>query len=136
MAFAGISYIAVLVAAVASFAFGAAYYMTLARPWMRAAGLDEERVKRDRSPLPFAISFVGELLMAFMLAGVVGHLSTGVTLANALVSALFVWGGFVATTMTINHRYQMQPWSLTFIDGGHWLGVLLVQALVIGLMGV
>jgi len=32
MAFAGVNYLAILIAAVAGFAFGAAYYVTLSRP--------------------------------------------------------------------------------------------------------
>ena len=38
MVFGGINYIAVLVAAVAAFAFGAVYYMALSGPWMAALG--------------------------------------------------------------------------------------------------
>jgi hypothetical protein len=41
----------------------------------------------------------------------------------------------VITSMNINHRYQGNKWSLTVIDGGYLLGVLLVQAVVIGLFG-
>jgi hypothetical protein len=37
--------------------------------------------------------------------------------------------------MIINHRYQGQKWSLTIIDGGYLLGVLLLQGVVIGLFG-
>jgi hypothetical protein len=37
--------------------------------------------------------------------------------------------------MITNHRYQGSKWSLTVIDGGYFLGVLLVQAVVIGLFG-
>ncbi|MGE0232913.1 MAG: DUF1761 domain-containing protein [Flavobacteriaceae bacterium] len=138
MAFAGINYLAVFLAAVASFVFGAIWYMALSRQWQRAAGLEGRLPGRKgfAAALPFIISFVGELIMAHVLAGAVGHLSAGVTLTNALISALILWAGFVATTTTIAHRYQMAPWSLTFIDGGHWLGVMLVQGLVIGLFGV
>ena len=37
MAFSGVNYIAVLVAAAAGFAFGAVWYSALARRWMAAA---------------------------------------------------------------------------------------------------
>lgn len=46
-----------------------------------------------------------------------------------------MWVGFVITSMILNHRYQGAPWSLTLIDGGYLLGVLLVQGVVIGLFG-
>ena len=38
----------------------------------------------------------------------------------------------VMTTQIVNHRFQGLSWNLTLIDGGHWLGVLLVQGIVIG----
>ena len=38
MAFAGINHLAVLIAAVAGFAFGAVYYIGLSKQWLAAAG--------------------------------------------------------------------------------------------------
>ena len=43
MEFAGLNYIAVFVAAIASLAFGAVYYMTLAKPRMAAVGKTGEQ---------------------------------------------------------------------------------------------
>ena len=49
--------------------------------------------------------------------------------------ALFLWIGFVATILSVNHRFQLRPWRLTLIDGGYWLLVLCLQAMVIGFFG-
>ena len=141
MAFAGVNYIAVLLAAVASYVFGALWYTSLAKPWMAAAGLTEEQIRgakgKGPSAVPFIIAFVAQLVMAFVLAGVIGHLGPGnITLKNGLISALLVWGGFVITTLAVNHQFQMASPRLTLIDGSHWLGVLAIQGLVIGFMGV
>jgi hypothetical protein len=38
--------------------------------------------------------------------------------------------------MAVNHGFQGAKRALTVIDGIHWLAVLLVQGLVIGLFGV
>lgn len=133
MAFAGMSYLAVLVAAVAGFAFGALWYGLLGKPWMAAIGKTREQLG---SPMvPMVITFVCQLVMAWLLAGLIGHLGE-VRVSEALLTAVFVWAGFVLTTMLVNHRFQGAPWSLTMIDSGHWLGVLLVQGLVIGLFGI
>ena len=130
MAFSGINYFAVLGAAVAAFAFGAAFYGLLGKHWMAAAGLSEAKPKASN----FVISFVCELVMAYLLAGLIGHIGD-VTVRIALISAAFIWVGFVATTLIVNHRYGGAKWSLTLIDGAHWLGVLLIMGLVIGLVG-
>jgi Protein of unknown function (DUF1761) len=139
MIFAGVSYLAILVAAVASWIFGALWYMALAKPWMAAHGwaTKEEMLGPASKPsaVPFVLALLAELLMAWVLAGIIGH--TGkVTVGNGLISAFLAWIGFVITTMAVNHAYSQAKPALTMIEGGHWLGVLLVQGLVIGLFGV
>ncbi|MEZ5925457.1 MAG: DUF1761 domain-containing protein [Hyphomicrobiaceae bacterium] len=138
MAFAGINYLAILVAAVASYVFGAVWYMALSKVWINALGKTEAEFKaRKPSALPFIIAFIAQLVMAFVLAGTIGHLGVDqVTPQNGIISALFVWAGFVMTTLVTNHGFQDAKRSLTVVDGLHWLGVLLIQGLVIGLFGV
>ena len=75
--------------------------------------------------------------MAWVLAGLIGHLGAGqVTVRTGIISGVFCWLGFVVTTLAVNHAYQGARRALTLIDAGHWLGVLLIQGAVIGLMGV
>jgi len=135
MGFGGINYLAVLLAAVAAFIVGSVYYGALSKPWMKAARIRQEDAKM--TPMLLMTSFAAELVMAYLLAGVIGHLGDGqVTLANGVVSAFFLWLGFVATTLVVNHRYQNFGWDLTLIDGGHWLLALLAMGAVIGWFGV
>jgi hypothetical protein len=139
MAFAGINYLAVLVAAVAGFAFGAAYYMTLSKPWLAAIGKTKEEpaAQGKGSPMPFIVSIIALAIMAWTLAGIMGHLGAGqVTLKNGIISALFVWLGFVITTQSVNYAFGQRKPMLTVIDGIHWLGVLVIQGAIIGAMGV
>lgn len=132
MDFGGMNYLAIVVAAVVAFAFGALYYGLLGKPWMKAARISEAKP----SPALFVTSFVAELVMAWVLAGVIGHLGTGqVTLWNGVVSGAFIWLGFMATSMAVNHRYQGFGWDLTLIDAGHWLGVAVLMGGVIGWFG-
>ena len=136
MQFAGMNYLAILVAAIVAFVIGAIYYSALSRPWMKAAKIDASGPKPAMAGL-LVTSFVMELLLAFVTAGVIGHLGPGqVTLLNGVISGLFVWAGFILTTMTINHRYQGYGWDLTLIDGLHWLLVMIGIGATIGLFGV
>jgi len=136
MTFAGPNYLAILIAAIAAFAWGAAYYMTLAKQWLAAVGMTKEQLGEKRSPVPFIISFVALLVMAWVLAGTLGHLGPGqVTLKNGIVSALFLWLGFVVTTVFVNNAYPGRKYSLSVIDSIHWLGVLVIQGAIIGAMG-
>ena len=132
-----VNWIAVVVAAVASMALGAVWYMVLAKQWMAALGKTREQVMAGSggNVTPFVIAFVMQLVMAYSLALFVPRIMGATTVANGLIVGFHVWIGFVITSMIINHRYQGNKWSLTVIDGGYLLGVLLVQAVVIGLFG-
>jgi len=137
MTFAGISYLAVIVAAAAAFVFGAVWYGTLGKYWMAACGKTEaDRPKR--MPIgPLVTTFVGQLVMAWVLAGLIGHFgSAAVTVRDGVISGVFCWLGFVATTLAANYAFQGRPFALTLIDGGHWLGVLAIEGAVIGAIGV
>jgi hypothetical protein len=133
MSFAGVSYLAVLVAAVLAFAFGAAWYGILSKPWQKAAKIDAS----SGPPLaPLLItSFIAELIMAWVMAGVIGHIGA-VTLWGGIVTGFFLWLGFMATTTAINQRYEGYGWDLSIIDAGHWLGVAVIMGAVIGWWGV
>lgn len=136
MSFAGISYTAVLVAAIASYVFGAVWYMALSKQWIAALDKTEAEFKsRKPSAVPFIIAFVAQLVMAVVLAGIIGHLGPP-TPKTGLITAGLVYIGFVLTTLVTNHGFQGNKPSLTVIDGLHWLGVLLIQGVVIGLFGV
>ena len=135
MDFGGMNYVAILVAAIAAFAFGGVYYTVLSKLWIKAARLKPEEMKK--SAAPFITSFVAELIMAWILAGVIGHLGTSqVTFWNGVISGAFIWLGFIATTLAVTQRYQGFGWGLTFIDALHWLGVAVIMGAVIGGLGV
>lgn len=141
MTFAGVNYLAILIAAVAAWIAGAAWYMSLGKTWMAAQGMtaaEIEACKTERpSMLPFIYAFVAALVMAWVLAGLIGHLGAGqVTLRNGVISGAFCWLGFVITTMLVNNSFARRDARLLLIDGGHWLVVLLLIGAIIGAMGV
>ena len=139
MPFAGINYWAVVVAAIAAWLLGAAWYMTLAKPWMAAIGVTpaemEARRARPGAHLPFIYAFVAALVMAWTLAGLLGHLGQ-VTVKGGVLSGAFCWLGFVLTTMVTNYTFGDRNPMLLVIDSGYWLAVLVVMGAIIGAFGV
>lgn len=139
MDFSSINYLSIGIATVAAYVVGAIYYMALGKVWMKAAGLDPATMKMRYSP--FVISFVAEFVLALVLYFILdditfaGTFSEDFDLKASLAWALILWVGFVAMPLTVNHRYQGSSWSLTVIDGIHWLLVLLVMGAVIGWFG-
>ena len=47
MTFAGMNYLAILIAAVAGFGWGAGYYTTLSKQWLSAIGMSKEQRRRS-----------------------------------------------------------------------------------------
>jgi hypothetical protein len=142
MTFAGINHLAILLAAVVAWLGGAVYYTVLAKPWIAAQGKTVDQHKAELNAktgvarfTPFILAFVAELVIAWVLAGMVGHLGT-VTVRSAVIAGLFVWAGFAVTTMLVNNAFAGRRYALTLIDAGHWLLVVVLMGLVIGWMGV
>ena len=126
----GFNIVAVAVAAVAGFAFGAVFYTALGKHWMDAAGLVEADVKK-RSPAPFIISFVGLLIMGCVLSWHFSQQGGSVSAGYAIHSSLILWFGLIVTSTATNNAFQQAKPKLTVIDSLHWLGVLVIEGLVI-----
>jgi hypothetical protein len=139
MTFAGINYLAIVVAAVVAWLAGAAWYMTLGRVWTAALGMTPEKMEEARrrpgAHLPFIYAFVANLVMAWVLAGLLGHIGA-LTVRGGVISGAFCWLGFILTTLVVNYTFAMRGWRLIVIDTGHWLVVLLLMGAIIGGWGV
>jgi hypothetical protein len=139
--FAGINYLAVAIAAVVAFAASSAWYMSLSRSYAAALGKTVDQMAEERKKqgafLPYIYALIGNIIIGWVLAGLLGHFGTGqVTFRNGIVSAAFIWFGFILTTMIVNFSFSGRDRRLLVIDAGNWLIVLLVIGAVIGRMGV
>lgn len=127
--------IAVIAAAVATFAFGAGYYMALAKPWMAAAQIkvDENGRPENESPVPYIVSFVMILLVAgmmrhtFSLSGIEGA-------GKGLISGLGIGAFFISPWIFINTGYSDRPWRLALIDSGYATFGCAIMGLVLTLL--
>lgn len=122
-----------IVAAAASFAFGAVWYGALGDRWLAATGRTKEDIQADRSPLPFILAGITALLGAgalrwiFAAHGVDGALE-GLRLGLALGLAV------AAPWVVLSHAFSGRPRDLWWIDGGHAAIALGISGTVLGLM--
>ncbi|WP_414832478.1 DUF1761 domain-containing protein [Afifella sp. YEN Y35] len=80
--------------------------------------------------------FILILIMAYVLAGAIGHLGPGqTTTRNGVVSAVILWAGFVATTSGVNGVLAGQPARQTFMTIGRWFFVLVAEGFCLGVFG-
>jgi hypothetical protein len=141
MGFASVNFLSVLIAAVAAWIFGGVYYTALSKPWLTAQGKTLEQCQAEQAgkpgaakAVPFILAFVGELIMAWALYGILLHLNM-FTLRAGIISGLLCWFGFVLTTMTVNNAFCGRKPMLTVIDSGAWLGAFVIIGAVLGWMG-
>jgi len=134
-----INWVAVAVAWIAGWLVHGIWYTIFSRPWMKALGWTNADMQsadgRRRMPVgPMIASIVAELIMAVMLAGIIGHMGNP-TVTIGLVSGALVWLGFVVTTISVNYAFQRRSVVLIVIDTGAWLVVLLAQGAILGVFG-
>ncbi len=128
-------FIAVLVAALAGYGFGTVWYMSLAKPWMAASGVevgDDGRPKNSKDPIPYITAFI----MAVLVAGMMRHVfvMSGIdTVGKGLMTGLGL-GLFVAAPWIVNNvMFSNKPKILALIDGGYAAGGCTVIGLVLAL---
>lgn len=138
---ANVNYLSIVLAAVAAWLFGGAYYTALSKPWLAAQGKTMEQCQAEMAGkskleiyLPFVLAFVGALIMAWALYGVLVHLKN-FSLRAGTISGAIIWFGFVLTSMTVNNAFHGKRPMLTVIDSIHWLGGLLIIGAIVGWMG-
>ena len=136
-----VNYLSVLIAAVAAWLFGGVYYTALGKYWMAAQGKTMEQCQAEYAgkssaakAAPFIVVFVGELIMAWALYGILVHLNT-FSLRAGVISGALIWFGFVLTTITINNAFVGRKPMLTVIDSISWLGALLIIGAIVGWFG-
>ena len=126
-----VNLIAVLVAALSSFAVGGLWYSKalFGSAWRRAA-FDAREPGQGHPAKVFGLAFVFALVAAFAYAVIVpAPTSTG----QAAVQGLIVGAAIVATSFGINYQFANRSAKLWLIDGGYHAVQFLLYGLIIGL---
>jgi len=136
-----VNYLSVLIAAVAAWLFGGVYYTALGKYWMAAQGKTMEQCQAEQAAksgaakaAPFIVVFIGELIMAWAMYGVLFHMGM-FTLRAGAISGAALWLGFVLPTIAGNYVFSGKKPMLTVIDGIGWLGTMLVVGAIVGWFG-
>jgi hypothetical protein len=129
-------------AAVCAWLFGAMYYGSLGKQWVEAQGLTMEEFKAKQAEkvgklsaqAPFILGFVAQLIMAYVLYGIMKHVAhtSPLTVRNGLISGAFIWFGFILTSIAVNYSFSGRKPMLIVIDAGYWLGVMLILGAILG----
>ena len=129
------SYLAVIIAALAGFGLGAVYYNVLSKQWIAASGIKLDAQGKPAGgaggPKTFALGF----LCILVVAGMMRHMLVGAGIGapfSALVAGAGVGLFFISPWITLNVLYSDRPLRLALIDGGYAVMACAVMGLVLG----
>jgi hypothetical protein len=127
----GINYLAVLVATVAAFAVGWAWYGFLfQKQWMSLMGISADSMKS--MPLTptqaMILGFISTLVSVYVLAVFV---SAAPSLTGASILVFWLWLGFVATTQLGSFLWEGRSIKLFLINASQSLVALFVAAIIL-----
>ena len=129
----GISWLAVLVAAIVKFVIGGVWYMPLfGKQWRALQGIPENASQAGLGQALVA-GAIGDLIMAYILARFVLHYGAASSLGEGILVGFMAWLGFVATIMVGQVYYEKRSWQLVLINGGYQLIGLLVMGAILGI---
>ena len=129
-----INYLAVVVAAVVAFVLGGLWYspVLFAKPWVKAHGYTEERVKEMQASATkaYAVSFLCQVLIALALGVLNGYLHMERCVQGLKLGAL-VWAGFAFPLGLMANMFSDKKIAVFYIDTGYQLVYLLVMGSII-----
>ena len=113
-----VNWIAIIVAAAASFLLGGLWYSPLlfAKAWQREAGITDEQLKNANMAKIFGLAFLLCLLAAWMFATFLGPRPSLALGFGAGFSAGLFW---VAASFGINYLFERRSFKLFLINGGY-----------------
>ena len=137
-----VNFLAVFLAAAASMVVGFLYYMSpmVSKPWMKLMGYTAASMKADQKKMgmQYSLSFILTLLTAFVMAHVMVFamdFTKTPFFQTGLITAFWIWIGFVVPVQATDVMFGNKPWNLFFINTGYQLISLLAIGVMLGLMG-
>jgi surface polysaccharide O-acyltransferase-like enzyme len=126
------NYAAVFISAIAYWLLGAVWYGVLfSKPWMALENISIEQAKSMNPVLPYVITFVLNLLIAYALAQICIWRNANTIGRGASVGVL-LWIGFVGPITFTTYMYEMRPKELFAINEFFPLAGLVLMGAIIG----
>ena len=133
--FESVNWLAVGVAAIATFFLGGFWYTALSKPWQRLHGYTDEQVAAMKKLRPPAVFFGGMIVSYVVLAAVLGVLfaTFGISsLSAGLTVGLLLWLGIAAPIGITAWIASNKPFGAIGIDLAYQLTFLLMVGAILG----
>jgi hypothetical protein len=126
------NYIAVFVAATAYWLLGAVWFVVLfGKPWMALEHITPEQASGANPIAPYVISFLLNLVIAFVLAQICAWRNAN-TAARGAALGILIWIGFLGPVTYTTYMYEMRPRQLFAINEFYVLVGLALMGAILG----
>ena len=133
--FAGVNWLAVIVAAVAGIIVGFIWYapQVFGRRWARASGIELPQPGQVQ-PMTYIGGVITAAVTAYILAVLIGAVGA-TTLVDGVIVAVVVWVGFVATWLASGVFFERRSTEWWAINAGQAIVSLAIMGAIIGFLG-
>lgn len=126
------NYWAILLCAIVYWLIGALWYAVLFRaPWMALELANAQPSSRMNATVPYVITFLLNLLIAFVLAQICIWRNAN-TIGRGAAVGILLWIGFVGPITLTTHLYESRPMELYAINQFYPLVGLCVMGAILG----
>jgi hypothetical protein len=126
------NYAAVFVAALAYWVLGAVWYGVLfGKPWMALEHVTPEQARGAGTVAPYIITFVLNLVIAFVLAQICAWRNAS-TAARGAALGILIWIGFLGPVTYTTYMYEMRSKQLYAINEFYSLVGLCLMGAILG----
>ena len=126
------NYLAVIVAAIAYWVLGAVWFgMVFGNQWLALEHISEEQAKSMNPVLPYVVSLLLNLLLAYSIAQVCAWRNANTAGRGASVGVL-LWIGIVGPITFTTYMYEMRPKTLYAINEFYPLAGMVLMGAILG----
>ncbi|MGI9102540.1 MAG: DUF1761 domain-containing protein [Terriglobales bacterium] len=127
-----VNWIAVVVAALATFILGGLWYspVMFGRAWMLTNNLSEADLRKGNKAKIFGLSFLLALVMSANLAMFLAQPTT--TAAWGATAGFLAGFGWVALAIAIVALFERRSWRYVAINGGYMTAAFVIMGVILG----
>lgn len=127
--FIHLNWLAIFVAAVATFLIGGIWYSMFEKQWMAANNFNKEHLSQRNLPLVFGLSFIFSLIMSFNLAMFIGAKAT---ISFGMIAGFLTGFGWVFFSIAIISLFEKRSPKYVLINGGYMIIAFTVMGTILG----
>ncbi len=128
-----LNWVAILVAAIASFLFEALWYSIFLNQWLTGIGRTREWLMANSAnpALQYGVAIVCAIIAATVLSIII-QASGKDTARRGILCGALIWLGFVATSWATEYIFEVRTLQIYAINAGFWLFDLMLVGAIVG----